>query len=85
MRAIIVSSILLIASFISACSDDDCPVNSCVPTGAEVILFMQHDPECFDSHADIQFTISDDPNEYVLLELLFDRGPPYNTPFSEVM
>jgi hypothetical protein len=77
---------LILSTIINACSDDsDRQVNTCCPAGAEVILFMQHDPECLDSHADIQFTVSDGNTEYVLLELLFDIGPPYNTPFSEIM
>ena len=74
---------VLCAAFIVACSDDsDVQLN---PPEIEAILFMQNDPLCFDVHADIQITVSDGNTEYVLLELLFDTGPPYNIPHSEIM
>jgi hypothetical protein len=79
-------AVCLVAAFIAGCSDDtDRQVNTCYDSGVEAIVFMQNDPLCLDVHADIQFTVSDGDKEYVLLELLFDRGPPYNTPFSEIM
>lgn len=86
MKVFWLISLLLLTTIITACSDDsDRQVDPCVITGAEVIFFMQNDPRCFDVHSDIQFTVTDGYDEYVLLELLFDRGPPYNTPFSEIM
>ncbi len=83
-RFIIIAAICV--AFIVACSDEsDRQLNICNPPDIEAIVFMQNDPRCFDVHADIQFTVSDGNTEYVLLELLFDRGPPYNVPYSEIM
>ncbi len=85
MNRIILMTVLCVA-FFCACSDDsDRQLDICNPRHIEALLFMQNDPRCFDIHADIQFTVSDGNTEYVLLELLFDRGPPYNIPFSEIM
>ncbi len=86
MNVLRIFSVFLLAIFVAACSDDsERPLEDCNHPGVTAIVFMQNDPICLDIHADIQFTVSDGKKEYVLLELLFESGPPYNTPFSEIM
>lgn len=77
---------VLCLAILAACSEDsERPIVDCNHPSIEAIVLMQNDPLCFDSHADIQITVSDGATEYVLLELMFDRGEPYNIPHSDMM